>query len=72
MTYCVWKGINIDEGTVLNEKTKEILKKVNDVKIKFIVSDMVIVEAIWVLKSYYNIDRPTVAKAIKEFLLFDA
>jgi predicted nucleic-acid-binding protein len=61
----------IDEGAELNEKTKDVLKKVNEGKIVFILSDLVVVEAIWVLKSYYKVERAIIAKALKGFILSD-
>ncbi len=61
----------IDEGTKLNEKTREILHKVNNGEISFIVTDLVVIEAIWVLKSYYEIDRSTIYRALKGFIQSD-
>jgi predicted nucleic-acid-binding protein len=61
----------IDEGTELNEKTKAVLKKVHDGKIIFVLSDLVVLEAIWVLKSFYKIERAIIAKALKGFILSD-
>lgn len=58
----------VDEGTPMNRKTIELLEEVNAGNAELIVEDLVVVEAAWVLKAVYKVDRVTIAKALLQFL----
>lgn len=61
----------INDGDPQKEATYRLLQDVDNGEIQLIVPNEVIIEACWVLKSYYGLDRSFIAKTIKNFLESD-
>jgi predicted nucleic-acid-binding protein len=63
--------ILVDEGTALNVTTRKLTQKVHAGEIVLVVPEVVAIECVWVLKSYYELDRETISDALTGFLSAD-
>lgn len=60
--------IFIDDDGSQNKVTRGILEKVNNGEIVFWIPNEVIMETIWVLESYYKLNREIIANALSKLL----
>lgn len=63
--------IFVDNGDPHHQITADMVQRVMSGHIQFIVSNEVVIETIWVMKSYYKIDRKTIASTMLRFLESD-
>lgn len=63
--------IFVKEGNEQNKETFKVLEKVNNGGLILIISNEVVIEAVWVMESYYKFDREVISYAIKQLMESD-
>lgn len=61
----------VQEGTEQNEKARALFARVDAGELILVVPEIVVAEVIWVLKSYYQQERTTIATYLEKFLKSD-
>jgi predicted nucleic-acid-binding protein len=63
--------IFVNEGNEQNKETFKVLEKVDKGNLILIVPNEVVIEAVWVMESYYKFDRKVISSSIQMLLESD-